>query len=217
MSPNLNHRLQILSQRENRDSHLLLEEIKGSLTSSSQTRANSRNDVVKEATGISAAQDMPAYTSHSLSKGEGNPPQIVSTLATQLQSEKQQCSRIRHESPWKMYTRGYELKLDQFITVAIRKAPQAGKVAIKEIATKDINLKLQMLRTIRHDKFVALLEIFKFDERCYAVFEHIFVTIAQVAACPAYPTEPQLAAILGQVSLNPELALHAHTHMGLDC
>jgi hypothetical protein len=111
MSPNSDHCLQMPSQLEKRDSHLLLEVVKGGLTSTGQPRANSRNEVVREATGSSAAQDIPARTSHSLSKGEGNPSQIVSPFATQLRSEEHQCGRFKHESPWKMYARGYELPL----------------------------------------------------------------------------------------------------------
>jgi hypothetical protein len=57
-----------------------------------------------------------------------------------------------------------------------------------------------MLQRVRHERFVNLLEVFKVGETYYAVFEHIFVTLTQVAICPAYPTERQLVAIIGQVN-----------------
>jgi hypothetical protein len=107
---------------------------------------------------------------------------------------------IKYESPWNTYERGYDLKLDQFVTVAVRKAPNAGKVAIRQFARRDMNPKLEILQRIRHSSFVNLLEVFEFGGICYAIFEHIFVNLTQVVLCPAYPTEGQLVAILAQVS-----------------
>jgi len=48
MSPNLDHRLQMPPQRENRDSHLLLEVIKGSRISSSQTHGTPGKEAATE-------------------------------------------------------------------------------------------------------------------------------------------------------------------------
>jgi len=46
-----------------------------------------------------------------------------------------------------------------------------------------------MLWSVRHERFVNLLEILEVAEICYAIFEYVFVTLAQVMNCPAYPTE----------------------------
>jgi hypothetical protein len=106
---------------------------------------------------------------------------------------------VKHESPWKTYKKGYELKLDKYITVAAHLFPHSGKVAIKEYARSEAERNLEMLNTVRHVRFIRALELFEWDQTCYAVFEHVFVSLVQVVACPAYPTERQLAAILGQV------------------
>jgi hypothetical protein len=58
-----------------------------------------------------------------------------------------------------------------------------------------------MLHRICHERFVSLLEIFEFDKTWYAVFEHIVTSLTQVVKSPAYPTERQLAAIVGQVGV----------------
>lgn len=107
---------------------------------------------------------------------------------------------VKHESPWKTYKKGYELKLDKYITVAVHLFPRSGKVAIKEYARSEAEQNCEMLNTVRHVRFIKALELFEWDQTCYAVFEHVFVSLVQVVACPAYPTERQLAAILGQVS-----------------
>ena len=111
----------------------------------------------------------------------------------------------QHASPWKIYEKGYELKLDQFVTVAHRKAPLQGKVVIRNFVEPDANRKLDMVRRIRHRRFVDLLEIFEFEKTWYAVFEHIVMSLVQLVNSPAYPNEKQLAAVVGQVSQNPGL------------
>ena len=84
--------------------------------------------------------------------------------------------------------------------IAARKAPGHGKVAIKTFTRQEANPKLDMIRRISHRRFVDLLEVFEFDNATYAVFEHIFTSLKQVAGPAAYPTERQLTAILGQVA-----------------
>lgn len=59
--------------------------------------------------------------------------------------------------------------------------------------------KLDMLQQIRHENFVAFLESFRFQECSYAVLQHVSISLVQIVASPPYPTELQLAAIIGQV------------------
>lgn len=107
--------------------------------------------------------------------------------------------RTKHESPWQTYEKGFDLKFDQFVTVATRKAPRTGKVTIRKLAGQNAASELDLLRRVAHERFVTLLEIMDHEKTIYMVFEHIFVSLTQVVNCPAYPTEGQLAAILGQV------------------
>lgn len=59
---------------------------------------------------------------------------------------------------------------------------------------------LEMLQQIRHSNFVAVLESFRDQDGFYAIFEYVSISLDQIVASPPYPTELQLAAILGQVS-----------------
>lgn len=116
--------------------------------------------------------------------------------------EEQERGRVNHDTPWKTYEKGYDLKLDQFVMVATRKPPLHGKVAIKAFPGRDAIHKLGMLHTVCHERFVKLLEIFEYGKTFYAVFEHIATSLTQVVNAPAYPSERQLAAIVGQVGRN---------------
>lgn len=106
---------------------------------------------------------------------------------------------IKRQSPWTVYEKGYELKFDQYVTVAARRAPDSGIAAIKTITSRDANLKLGMLRRVCNKRFVRLLEVFDFDGEVFAVFEHTPTSLKQVVDSAAYPTELQLVAILAQV------------------
>ena len=129
---------------------------------------------------------------------------LPSTSHWQVPAAKPSAHRIKRQSPWKTHERGYDLKFDQYVTVAIQKAPWTGLVAIKELAKPemhgDFDRKLEVLSKIRHQRFVDLHEVFQIDDICYLVFDHIFVSLTQVVSSPAYPSERQLVAILHQVS-----------------
>lgn len=114
--------------------------------------------------------------------------------------------RTQRAFPWKTYEKGYELKLDQFVTIACRKAPLKGNVVVRNFTDPDANRKLDMVRRIRHGRFVDLLEIFEFERMWYAVFEHIVMSLVQLVNAPAYPNESQLAAVVAQVSQNPRFS-----------
>ena len=58
---------------------------------------------------------------------------VSSGLPLAMQGE-DRGSKVQHGIPWKTYEEGYDLKPDQFVTVATRKAPVHGRVAIKAFA-----------------------------------------------------------------------------------
>lgn len=114
---------------------------------------------------------------------------------------------IHDESPWNRFQKVYELKFEDFTTVAMRKASPCEVVMVKELQTPDSVEKLRMLQQIRHENFIAFLESFQYQERSYAILEHIPISLSQIAASPPYPTELQLAAILGQVRWRGDIPL----------
>ena len=196
--------LHIPQQDTTRDSHIDLGLIgRGRSPLTQGIYARSRNSPTTNNQRI-VAQDTSAQDGASQPKETGTivGDQHVSSGFLQAMQGEQEGSTVQHGIPWKIYEKGYDLKLDQFVTVATRKAPLHGKVAVKTFAGRDANRKLDMLHRVRHERFVSLLEVFESDTAWYAVFEHVVTSLTQVVNSPAYPTERQLAAIVGQVSLN---------------
>lgn len=136
--------------------------------------------------------ERPLNESHPLSQGHSSSRESLSKGVASVS--------VTKDSPWSQYERGYELELDDIVTVAVRRSPLHGKVAVKELRGQDRARKLAMIRSIRHARFVDLLAAFESGDTLYVVLEHIFVSLTQVIHCAAYPTERQLAASLGQVS-----------------
>jgi len=104
--------------------------------------------------------------------------------------------RINHESPWKRFQKVYELEFQEFTTVAVRNVNPYDIVTVQKV---DNSARLDILQQIRHKNFVSFLESFQFERRFYAILEYVSISLAGIVASPPYPTEPQLAAILGQV------------------
>ena len=77
---------------------------------------------------------------------------VFSGFPQAMQGE-QEGSRVQYDTPWKVFEKGYDLKLDQFVTVATRKAPLHGKVAVKTFAGRDASRKLDMLHRVCHERF----------------------------------------------------------------
>jgi hypothetical protein len=125
--------------------------------------------------------------------------------------------RIKHSSPWESITKNFSLTLEDSVIIASQK--DGRFVAIREFLGSDADRKIRMLQRIQHEmlqrikhedvpNILAFLECFSFGGIHYAVFEHeindrekLPVTLAQYALIVPYPTEQQLATILGQVSL----------------
>ena len=107
----------------------------------------------------------------------------------------------KDESPWNSLQKVYELKLDGYIAVAIRKPPSCELVTVKNLNGTDRDEKVKRLQQTQHENFVTFLEAFHFKGSMYTVHDYVPISLAHLVASPAYPTEPQLAAILGQVSL----------------
>jgi hypothetical protein len=110
---------------------------------------------------------------------------------------------VRYETPWNTYKRGYELKFDRYVTVAVRRFPDSGRVVIKDFDARDASDKLNVLRKISHERFVTVLEVFRTDTKVFAVFDHSFTSLKQVVDSAAFPSRKQLTAILSQVEAHP--------------
>ncbi len=144
------------------------------------------------------------FQDHSVSKNKG--PKRKRSLSPQrigvdTRLGIREYKGMKNESPWKSYKKVFQLKLDRFITVAVRKEPLRKRVVVKSFSGPDSHEKLHMLHHIRHDNFVAVLESFSFEESFYVILERMDISLVQIVASPPYPGEQELAAILGQVDL----------------
>lgn len=103
--------------------------------------------------------------------------QLIPTSLVASDEAHHTANAIQHESPWKTYEKGYDLKLDHFVTITARKAPRNGMVAIRKSTRQDAGPKLDMIRRISHKRLITLLEVFDCDETIYVVFEHVFTSL----------------------------------------
>ena len=106
----------------------------------------------------------------------------------------------KQESPWQSLQKVYELKLDGFVTVAIRRPPSYELVTVKNFVGSDGHQKVNKLQHTQYQNIVGFLEAFHFAGSIHVVFDYVPISLAHIVASPAYPTEIQLAPILGQVS-----------------
>ena len=128
------------------------------------------------------------------------PQDLILPMAADAGIRPQDYVEMRYESPWKSLQKVYELKLDGFIAVAIRKPPSCELVTVKNISGPDKERKVKMLQRIQHANFVAFQESFHFEDSVHIILDYVPLSLAQLVSSPAYPTEPQLASILAQVS-----------------
>ena len=118
---------------------------------------------------------------------------------------------VRDASPWESYRKIYELKFDHFVTVAVENESPSRQVVpnesssrlviVKKLSGAESKEELKMINSIRHNKIVMVLEIFRFENAFYIVLERISISLTQIVASPPYPGERELAAIAGQVYL----------------
>ena len=131
---------------------------------------------------------------------EAGPLDLILPQATDAGIRSHEYVGIQNESPWQSLQKVYELKLDGFIYVAIRKSPSCELVTVKNFLGSDKDRKVKRLQQTQHENFVGFLEAFQSDGSVHVILEYIPISLAHIVKSPAYPTELQLAAILGQVN-----------------
>lgn len=115
-------------------------------------------------------------------------------------------------SPWDGYRKVLDVEhLDNSITVAERKAPHSGLVAIKAFPSATAEKALERHQRAKHEKIVDVLDAFTTDTFLYIVLEHLPISLLQIVEGAKYPNELQLAAILKQVRLLMSGAVHSLT------
>jgi hypothetical protein len=106
---------------------------------------------------------------------------------------------VKDASPWESYRKIYQLKFDRFVTVAVQNEPLLKCGIVKRFSGPECKEKLQLIRSVRHDKIVTVLETFRFEDAFYVILERMSISLTQIVASPPYPGEQELVAIAGQV------------------
>ncbi len=88
---------------------------------------------------------------------------------------------MKYESPWQSLQKVYELTVKNFVG-------------------SDSDEKVKRLQQIQHQNLVGFLDAFYSEGSVYVVLDYVPISLTQMVSSPAYPTELQLAAILGQVN-----------------
>jgi len=140
---------------------------------------------------------------------------IATTETVKVQAYRRNVPRdfqVRMGSPWDRYKEVLDLEhLDNSVTVAERKAPQHGLVAIKMFLSAAAEKALERHQRVKHENIVDVLEAFTTDTSLYIVLEHLPISLLQIVEGAKYPTEWQLAAILKQVRFFMSGAVHSLT------
>lgn len=103
------------------------------------------------------------------------------------------------ESPWKYYEKIYDLVLAGPVQVAVRRTDPVELVHVRTFTNPGAEKALHLYQHIQHVNIITALAAFTTDTGLHVVLEAMPVSLEQVVQSPAYPSELQLAAILGQV------------------
>ncbi|KAK5209213.1 hypothetical protein LTR41_004748 [Exophiala xenobiotica] len=107
--------------------------------------------------------------------------------------------RTAWESPWKQYEKVYDLELAGAVEVAVRKTAPIHLVHVRKFSNAESEKVLHLFRQLQHRNIVTALDVFADSDGLYVVLEHMSIALERIVNSPAYPTEQQLAAILGQL------------------
>ena len=109
---------------------------------------------------------------------------------------------MKNSSPWKSLTKYFFLMLNDSVIIASQK--NSRLVTVREFSGLDADRKVKMLQRIWYKNFVKFLDCFNFEESRYVVLEHeisseekLAITLRQYALITPYPTEQELATIIG--------------------
>ncbi|KAI0389044.1 hypothetical protein F5Y17DRAFT_156743 [Xylariaceae sp. FL0594] len=119
--------------------------------------------------------------------------------------------------PQERYTMEYQVRLAGLVTLAVQKTRPFTCVIIKEFPIKKAEETLYWCRRLRHNNIITALETFSTDNILYIAFEEMDATLGALVACPAYPNENQLGAILGQLLDALVYIKNELVHSRLDC
>lgn len=125
----------------------------------------------------------------------------VTQLPTTADTGAHRVAKMREEDPWARYRKVYEIMIDGFITVAVRKDKTREPVIVRYFREDGPpTAETKKLHELHHENILTVLESFSFEGYRHLILERISVSLVDVVACPHYLSVPELVAILKQVS-----------------
>ncbi|KAH0563186.1 hypothetical protein GP486_002245 [Trichoglossum hirsutum] len=118
------------------------------------------------------------------------------------------------KSPWEVYKELYELRyfigsdpdtvtgrgeLYGAVIVGERKEEPFGVVAVRKFSENNAEKELDMFKKIEHHNFMSASEVFKYNGSIYVAVGHMPLSLNHIIASHVFPSEIQLAAIIGQI------------------
>lgn len=106
---------------------------------------------------------------------------------------------VRHDSPWNLYRAIYKLSLgqDKEVLVCERRGVSYDLVGIHTFRALTSS-QIEMIKTVQHQNFLTVHELFLCSEESYLAVEHIPGSLREAVGNP-YIDSNKLAAIIGQV------------------
>lgn len=108
-------------------------------------------------------------------------------------------------SVWEKYTKCFEVDLGRKYAVGRRKRIFKNLVLIRQTDKTMLDWKLRLLRQLRtHSSFIACFEVFSVDSSLdvHLVCEYVDLNLLHLMQVPVVPSEGQVAAVAGQVSIS---------------
>lgn len=108
---------------------------------------------------------------------------------------------IRYESPWGLYEKVFTCDLAGDTAIVVHRRAPSETFTLRSY-TGDTGFKMLLCFShLQHENVLSAREYYCQEGSMYALCEDLPVTLEDVVTCDAFPSEAQLAAILGQVIL----------------
>ena len=94
--------------------------------------------------------------------------------------------KVKKQSSWQLYNKGYDLRVSGLVTVAKKKRPDSkvpkGRpasevVAVRKLLGSSRNASLSMLLRVQGEYFVRCTDTYKFGAKLYIVLEHMLISL----------------------------------------
>lgn len=106
---------------------------------------------------------------------------------------------IRKESPWTTLEGRFTCDLAGPVSIAVHRTDPSRILAVRAFSKKNAGKLLQILQQSQHSNIHFAREIFNHNGVMYAIVDDLPLTLENLVASDAYPSELQLASILAQV------------------